>query len=68
MREIENAERFFNEADALVAYVATNNRLASLLYDVDMLPETLEVGSRPWLQMLIIIAAFRELAEEKEGT
>ena len=67
MREIENAERFFAEADQLVAYVATNNRLAALLYDVNLLPEETEVGSRPWLQMLIIIAAFRELAEEKEG-
>ena len=67
MREIENAERFFAEADALTAYVNHNPRLLSLLYDIDMLPEQQEVGSRPWLQMLIIIAAFRELAEAKEG-
>lgn len=66
MREIENAERFFREADKLIAYANSRPKLVALLYDVDLLAEQLEVGSRPWLQMLIIIDHWRAMAEECE--
>lgn len=59
MREIENAERFFKEADKLIAYANSSPRLIACLYDADLLAEQLEVGSRPWLQMLIIIDHWR---------
>jgi len=65
MRDIENAEKFFAEADQLIAYVAHDDRLAGLLYDCDLLVEQKEVGSRDWLRALIIISAFRDMAEER---
>lgn len=72
MREIENAERFFAEADNLTAWLngdikhPIRLKAIEVLYDARLSPEDTEVGSIDWLRSLIIISAFRELAEAKE--
>jgi hypothetical protein len=72
MREIENAERFFAEADNLTAWLNSGDdnpirlKAVAALYDARLGVEDVELGSTDWLRALILIAAFRELAEAKE--
>ena len=47
--------RCAQESNAL-AYINSKPALLSLLYDLDLLPEQLEEGSKDWNRMLILTA------------
>ncbi len=44
----------------LLQYVNNTPALLSLLYDLDLMPEQLERGSRDWVRMLMIAKAWKD--------
>ena len=54
MKEIEHLMK------ELMLYINEDDGLMSLLYDMDLLPEQLEKGSRDWRRMLILSERWRE--------
>ena len=47
------------EVRQLKLYLNETPELLSLLYDIDLLPEQLEDGSREWFHMILIIEAWK---------
>ena len=52
--------------DELLKYINDRPALVSLLYDLDMLPEQLDEGSRDYGRMLLIAEAWRNDHEKGE--
>lgn len=66
-RDVQGQMELNENARELLRYINATPALLSLLYDIDMMPEQLTRGTSPWVNMLIIAAAFRDANGEAYG-
>lgn len=56
------------QAAKAIEYANDNQIILSLLYDMGLLPEQVEAGTREWGQMVNVIAHFKAAVELAQGT
>lgn len=57
-------EEIRKQYDEMIAWINSSLITKGLLYDLDLLPEQLEMGSRRWIEMVTIVAHMKQAYDE----